>query len=249
MRKRDKAILDDLQRFRVMSRDDIAAIHFTNVKNPVTACNIVLKRLRRDGYVEANTSQQPYNYFLSPNPMKKNSQKIPHFLAIVDAYRQLCKHNKPEQFIVEPKYGKDYMEPDAFMIFNDSPFFVEIQRNVYSKKVMKEKIQRYEAYYYSNQWQSEAWQTVDNKVFPYVLMLTDTRYAIESDEIEVFQVKNIDELMLTVNNNENESKERVNETKVNINTVNKKPSYYQRPKQTPKPPMYKGTSGIRINLS
>lgn len=44
MRKRDLTILNNLQRFRCMTRDDIIALHFNDLKNPVTCANTVLKR-------------------------------------------------------------------------------------------------------------------------------------------------------------------------------------------------------------
>ena len=57
MKNRDKAIIKDLQRFRCMSRDDIIDLHFQGLKKAVTCCNTVMKRLRRDGSVDANVSQ------------------------------------------------------------------------------------------------------------------------------------------------------------------------------------------------
>ena len=178
MRKRDLAILTDLQRFRCLTRDDIIDLHFNGLKNPVTCCNTVLKRLRRDNQIEVNTSQQPYIYFPSPAPIKKDSAKIPHFLKIVEFYKSLLKFQESESFIVEPKYGKGYMEPDAFMIWKRAPFFVEIQRSVYSEKVMNEKFMRYVSYYMSNEWQQEPWQPTGKKIFPKVILITDTRYNL-----------------------------------------------------------------------
>ena len=89
MRNRDKAILNNLKRFRCMSRDDIIDLHFQGLKNAVTCCNTVMKRLRRDGHVDANISQQPYIYFPQSSTLRKTSQKIPHFLGILDVYKQL----------------------------------------------------------------------------------------------------------------------------------------------------------------
>lgn len=89
MKNRDKAILSDLKRFRCMSRDDIIDLHFNGLKNAVTCCNTVMKRLRRDGQVDANITQQPFIYFPQPSTLRKTSQKIPHFLGIVDVYKQL----------------------------------------------------------------------------------------------------------------------------------------------------------------
>jgi hypothetical protein len=195
MKKRDLAILNDLQRFRCLSRDDIIDLHFNNLKQPITGCNTVLKRLLRDGYIEVNTTHQPYTYFPSPTGIKKDSAKIPHFLKIVEFYKGCVQYADPSTFIVEPKFKKGYMEPDAFMIWKRGPFFIEIQRSVYSDKVMKEKISRYEAYYLSNEWQQEPWQPANKKVFPSVVVITDTRYNIESAYIRFIQVQNIDQLV------------------------------------------------------
>lgn len=195
MRKRDLAILKDLERFRCMTRDDIINLHFAGLKNPVTCANTVLKRLRRDGHIEVNTDYQPYIYFLSPSPIKKDSAKIPHFLKIVDFYGDLLKHQAPLSFIVEPKYGKGYMEPDIFMIWKRAPFFVEIQRSVYSHKIMSEKVDRYEAYRLSGEWKNESWQPLERKVFPTVIVLTDTRYNIESPFVKFIQIQNLEQLV------------------------------------------------------
>ncbi|RJR23618.1 hypothetical protein C4578_04050 [Candidatus Microgenomates bacterium] len=197
MRKRDLAILNDLTRFRCLTRDDIVNLHFSGLKNAVTCCNTVLKRLRRDGQIEANTTMQPYIYFLSPSPIKKDSAKIPHFLKIAQFYQQIQKLEDPRTFIVEPKYGKGFMEPDAFMVWKRAPFFVEIQRSVYSERTMNEKVKRYEAYYHSREWEKESWQPRDKKVFPRILVLSDTRYKIEST-LRFFQAQNIEDFIQSV---------------------------------------------------
>jgi hypothetical protein len=195
MNKRDIAILNDLQRFRCLTRNDIIDLHFSNLKQPVTGCNNVLKRLRRDGHIEVSTNFLPFVYFPSPSSMKKDSTKIPHFLKIVEFYKSLLEYEKPRSFVVEPKYGKGYMEPDSFMIWRKSPFFVEIQRSVYSDKVMQEKIKRYEEYYLGNEWQQEPWQPQNKKVFPSVVVITDTRYKIDSPYIKFYQVPHIRQLV------------------------------------------------------
>ncbi|MDM5152498.1 replication-relaxation family protein [Bacillus sp. DX1.1] len=195
MRTRDKAILSDLQKFRCMSRDDIIDLHFGGLKNAVTCCNTVMKRLRRDGYVDANVSQQPYIYFPQPSTVRKTSQKIPHFLGIVDVYKQLIHFEQPKVFNVEPKYRKEHMEPDAFTIWRKAPFFIEVQKSVYSKSVMQEKINRYEYYYASLEWQNESWQPKNSKFFPSILIITDKHYDINSSNLRIFQATSINEFM------------------------------------------------------
>ncbi|MCH5477162.1 replication-relaxation family protein [Bacillus cereus] len=191
MRNRDKAILNNLKRFRCMSRDDIIDLHFQGLKNAVTCCNTVMKRLRRDGHVDANISQQPYIYFPQSSTLRKTSQKIPHFLGIVDVYKQLIYYEKPKLFKVEPKYGKAFMEPDAFTIWRRSPFFIEVQRSVYSKKVMQDKINRYELYFHSQEWHNETWQPKESKYFPSILIITEKYYNISSFSLRIFQASSI----------------------------------------------------------
>lgn len=191
MRNRDKAILNNLKRFRCMSRDDIIDLHFQGLKNAVTCCNTVMKRLRRDGHVDANISQQPYIYFPQSSTLRKTSQKIPHFLGILDVYKQLIYYEKPKLFKVEPKYGKEFMEPDAFTIWRRSPFFIEVQKSVYSKKVMQDKINRYELYFRSQEWHNESWQPKESKYFPSILIITDKYYNISSFSLRIFQASSI----------------------------------------------------------
>ena len=191
MRNRDKAILNNLKRFRCMSRDDIIDLHFQGLKNAVTCCNTVMKRLRRDGHVDANISQQPYIYFPQSSTLRKTSQKIPHFLGILDVYKQLIYYEKPKLFKVEPKYGKAFMEPDAFTIWRRSPFFIEVQRSVYSKKVMQDKINRYELYFHSQEWHNESWQPKEFKYFPSILIITEKYYNISSFSLRIFQASSI----------------------------------------------------------
>ncbi|PEC68250.1 replication-relaxation family protein [Bacillus toyonensis] len=175
-----------------MSRDDIIYLHFQGLKNAITCCNTVMKRLRRDGHVDANVLQHPYIYFPQPSSIKKTSQKIPHFLGIVDIYKQLVHYGNPKLFEVEPKYGKEYMEPDAFTIWRRSPFFIEVQKSVYSKKIMQDKINRYELYFHSQEWHNESWQPKTSKFFPSILIITDKHYDVQSSYFRIFQANSIE---------------------------------------------------------
>ncbi|CAM3816185.1 hypothetical protein GCM10009865_51820 [Aeromicrobium ponti] len=47
----------------------------------------------------------------------------------------------------------------------------------------------------SNEWQQEPWQPQNKKVFPAVIVITDTRYKIESPYIKFYQVPHIDLLV------------------------------------------------------
>ncbi|MBG9863521.1 MULTISPECIES: replication-relaxation family protein [Bacillus cereus group] len=196
MNKRDKAILNDLIRFRVMSRDQIITLHFSHLKNPVSNCNLVLKRLQDRNYIRPYKSFQPYVYAPYDSKIKDNSQKIFHFLSIVDTYIELTKYDTPSNVLIEPKFGqKGTIECDMFCLFRNTPFMIEIQRNQYSDKVMHSKIERYEQFYLSDIWQQFHWQRPNKKIFPIVLMITDTHYQITSEYIKVVQVPNIHSLI------------------------------------------------------
>lgn len=132
MNERDKSILADLERFRCLSRDDIADLYFSHTKQPITQTNLVLKLLRRDGLVKCSTERRKYIYFPAERRIKPDSQKINHFLAIADFYKQLKRINSPRVFEVEPKLGgKGLPEPDIFTIWKGAPWYVEIQRTRY----------------------------------------------------------------------------------------------------------------------
>lgn len=188
---RDKAIIRDLNRFRVMDRDSIAELHFTALKNPVNAANAVLLRLLREGRIQRSQSYQPYVYFGPDVNMKQNSAKIGHFLAILNVYKEISKHGALETFLVEPKYGgKGTVEPDIFVVFRKTAFFIEVQCSIYSEKQMNAKLDRYVSLCESG---------VMSKPFPHVLIISEHRYGIDNEyPFKVFQAQSFTEFMNTL---------------------------------------------------
>src|SRR5690625_2655202 len=75
--ERDRRILEGLRTFRVLGRDELIAIYFQNLKNPITVCNTVMKRVRRDGYVKAwrGTEDNKYLYALSEWNLKRSRSR------------------------------------------------------------------------------------------------------------------------------------------------------------------------------
>lgn len=188
MNTRDKAIIDDLRRFRCLTRDDIAEMHFSHTKHPVTQTNTVLKRLRRDGLIKCSTERIKYVYFPGDSKMKSDSQKMNHFLAIAQFYRDLRAHEQPRIFEVEPKPGpQGFAEPDVFVIWKGAAFFVEVQLTVYTDKIMQQKLDRYEAYYNSGSWQKESWQPQERKIFPTLWITGAGNYNAANRPFRVIQ--------------------------------------------------------------
>lgn len=181
---RDKQIIKALNKFRVMDRDSISQLFFAGLKNPQYAANNVLLRLLRDGEIQRSTAFSPYCYFGPDVHMKQQSQKIGHFLAILNVYKELLKLGDLESFLVEPKYGRKKdgcCEPDIYAYFRQTKFFVEVQKTVYSTAQMDEKLERYVKLYESG---------IIAKPFPHVLILSDQRYAIDGDyPFKVFQAE------------------------------------------------------------
>ncbi|WP_078412193.1 replication-relaxation family protein [Priestia abyssalis] len=189
---RDKSIIKTLTLFRCLSRDQVASLFFQKLKNPITSANYVLKRLRREGYITANIEYTPYVYFPNPSLIKTSSQKIRHYLAIADFYIDICKHEKPSVFLVEPRYGSEFMQPDIFMIWKNQPFFVEIQKSIYSSKVMMEKIGRYVKYYESGEWKKQDWQQPNAACFPVLWIVSKNSYSLSLDKIQTIQTSDVE---------------------------------------------------------
>lgn len=200
MNKRDKLIIDDITRFRALSRDQIMRLYFSDLKKPTSTCNLVLKRLSDRGYIKACKDFRPYVYMAVDSKIKENSQKVLHFLKIVDVFIELKDYDlNLYHLLVEPKIGdKGTVEPDLFCIFKNTPFFIEVQRSIYSEKVMTEKINRYESLYQSNEWKNFEWQKEGKEVFPVIILITDTHYKIDT-HLRILQVPDIHILMQRYN--------------------------------------------------
>ena len=196
--QRDKDIIGFINQFRAVDRDSLVDLFFKELKSPVNACNSVMVRLYRLGLIERTQQYSPTVYLPVDAKIKKNSQKILHFLSILDIYKQMSTYGMPKQVIVEdkPTERKGGIEPDLFCIFKGSPFWIEIQRNQYSEQKMQDKIHLYEEFFFSDEWKALQWQPEDRAaIFPSVILITPIQYAVSSDYFRLIQVASIHELM------------------------------------------------------
>lgn len=207
--KRDKAIIKDLNKFRVMDRDSIAELHFTGLKNPITAANSVLLRLLRDGQIQRSTSFQPFIYFGPESQIKKQSQKIGHFLAILNVYKEMCKIGRLATFQVEPKYGaKGIAEPDIFVMYRNTGFFVEVQKTLYSEKQLNDKLNRYIDLFDSG---------IMAQPFPHILILSEQQYKIGKEyPFKVFQAQSFTEFIRSLKKQQPQPAKVVNQSGIKI---------------------------------
>ncbi|MFL0498703.1 hypothetical protein [Priestia megaterium] len=208
--QRDKDIIAFINQFRAVDRDSLVDLFFKQLKSPVNACNSVMIRLYRLGLVERTQQYSPNVYLPVDAKIKKNSQKILHFLSILDVYKQMCMYSTPKQVIVEdkPTGRKGGIEPDLFCIFKGSPFWIEIQRNQYSEQKMQAKITLYEEFFFSDEWKALYWQPGERSpIFPSVILITPVRYAVNSDHIRIIQVASIYELMEKYKSSSKQTKE------------------------------------------
>ncbi|UKJ83433.1 hypothetical protein H1W83_27855 (plasmid) [Priestia megaterium] len=196
--QRDKDIIGFINQFRAVDRDSLVELFFKQLKSPVNACNSVMIRLYRLGLIERTQQYSPTVYLPVDAKIKKNSQKILHFLSILDVYKQMSTYGMPKQVIVEdkPTVRKGGIEPDLFCIFKGSPFWIEIQRNQYSEQKMQDKIHLYEEFFFSDEWKALQWQPEDRAaIFPSVILITPIQYTVSSDYFRLIQVASIHELM------------------------------------------------------
>ncbi|PGT49732.1 hypothetical protein COD13_29510 [Priestia megaterium] len=196
--QRDKDIIGFINQFRAVDRDSLVELFFKQLKSPINACNSVMVRLYRLGLIERTQQYSPTVYLPVDAKIKKNSQKILHFLSILDIYKQMCSYSMPKSIIVEdkPTRRKGGIEPDLFCIFKGSPFWIEIQRNQYSEQKIQAKINLYEEFFFSDEWKTLQWQPENRAaIFPSVILITPVRYAVSSDCIRIIQVGSIHELM------------------------------------------------------
>ncbi|WP_088105231.1 replication-relaxation family protein [Halalkalibacter urbisdiaboli] len=198
MRKRDRDIIKALEQFRCLSRDQVATLYFGHTKNAVNNANVTLKRLRDRGYIDANVERQPFVYFPKPATIKKTGNKVDHFLKMADVYTELAKHAKPRRFDIEPRYEAE-IRPDVFTIWKGAPFFIEVQNSVYSANVMRKKLDRYQAFYNSDEWHNFDWQPQGKEpIFPYVLIVSDTKYKAEGTDFRVFQARSVEDFVKSI---------------------------------------------------
>ncbi|HHW36133.1 MAG TPA: hypothetical protein GXX18_02345 [Bacillales bacterium] len=196
--QRDRNILYDIRKFRVMDTNSIANLHFDNNKNPASSASNVLLRLTRLKYIRRLRGFSPYLYMLSESKIKQDSNKIPHFLELLHVYKEIRSIEEPRIFQVEPRY--EMVRPDIFTIFMRTPFYIEVQRSIYSDDEMTKKLDRYEKLFESGIVNEETWQPKGKTpVFPYILIITDSRYNIKNDyPFKVFQAGSITEFMNSV---------------------------------------------------
>lgn len=190
MNQRDTDIIIGLKKFRLLDRDQLIQLYFSDLNQSQVTCNRVMKRLCDRSLVEVDRTQRPYTYFPSPRTIKKDSTKIPHFKAITNFYIDICKYSIPTTFEVEYKVGdKGSIEPDIFMVWRGTPFFVEIQREQYPVNRMEAKFKRYKDYYNCHLWKEEM------KYFPFIWMITQRAYRIKFDPLKVYQSKNVEDFV------------------------------------------------------
>lgn len=197
MKKRDKEIIEALERFKCLSRDQIAQLFFKHTKKPHTNANFVLKRLRRDGYITANADKSFHQYIYFPNPpeIKKNSQKVDHYLLIAQIYIDMMKYDKVKQYDIEPIV--DDFIPDAFARWKGSRWFVEAQNSLYTSKQLEQKLQKYVEWYKSEEWMYTQFVNDMKPIFPHVLIVGKTNKKLDTSQypFRVAQVESIDAFM------------------------------------------------------
>jgi len=141
--QRDKDIIAFINQFRAVDRDSLVGLFFKQLKSPVNACNSVMVRLYRLALIERTQQYSPTVYLPVDAKIKKNSQKILHFLSILDVYKQMYTYSTPKQVIVEdkPTGRKGGIEPDCFVFLKVPLFGLKFNEiNIRSRKCKRKSI-------------------------------------------------------------------------------------------------------------
>lgn len=157
MRQRDLDIIKSLEKFKCLERNQIAELHFSKNANPIVNTNRVLRRLRNDGYIQANTNRafQQYVYFLNPSSMKIDSKKIDHYLMIAQGYIDLNKTSTVSRYDIEPKIDNAKFIPDGYCEWMGKKWFLEYQNSLYTTNQLINKLDKYVDYYNKGYWHDE----------------------------------------------------------------------------------------------
>jgi hypothetical protein len=192
MKKRDLEIIISLEKFKCLTRDQIAALHFSKNARPHISANQVLKRLRRDNYITANTDRsfQQYIYFNNPSPIKIDSQKINHHLLINQTIIDMLAYSPINSFTLETKLPDTDLIPDINVKgWLGKDWFIECQNSLYTVKQLYSKIDKYKDYYDKGYWNDER-----------VIIIGKINLKFDSNDypFKIMQIKEIDELKETI---------------------------------------------------
>lgn len=158
MKKRDLDILNSLEKFKCLTTSQIAALHFSKNAYPIVSANKVLKRLRLNNYITANTDRSfhEYIYFINPPPIKTDSQKIDHYLLINQTVIDMTKYSPISEFQIETAISGANIIPDIQINgWLDNDWFIECQNSVYTTKQLYNKLDKYKDYHNKGYWNNE----------------------------------------------------------------------------------------------
>lgn len=147
MRNRDRRILEGLAKFRYMDRDILVRLYFRELKQPVTGCNTVMKRLRRDGYVVGREwigarGGRSLVYALSEKGFGSGGGGIEHCLEVARFYCDVVEAGGELEWFETERRLRSGAVVDVWMKWRKTVFYVEIQRSVVSEREMKRKVER-----------------------------------------------------------------------------------------------------------
>jgi hypothetical protein len=158
MRKRDFEILKSLEKFKCLTTSQIAALHFSNNANPKITANRVLKRLRLNQVITANTDRafQEYIYFPSNSTIKKDSQKLDHYLLMNQTIIDMLIYSSIQEYHFETTIPDADFIPDIYVkgwLSND--WFIECQNSLYTTKQLYSKLDKYKKFHEKGYWNNE----------------------------------------------------------------------------------------------
>ena len=149
-RSRDARVLDSVEQFRYMKTDQVAALHFTSIKDSdqrQKKASIRLKRLFDRGFL--TRMRVPGESFIYAERGRSYTAKTSHYLALVDVWLALLK-SKPNgaNLYCEIEKKTDNVVTDMVIEYTNQftkevrEYYIEVELD--SSADVREKISKYE---------------------------------------------------------------------------------------------------------
>jgi hypothetical protein len=139
--------------FPLSSRDQLLKWFYDGDTKKANLVNAKLLKLVERGKLKVNRDRRPYVYFAPDTKVKKQSNKLDHYLAAVDFYiwfANSCREYRneiPKVLAFEHNFGKGKAKPDIVLKWLNKVYFVEVQRTIIPQRRMDKKLKLYEEVY------------------------------------------------------------------------------------------------------
>ena len=142
---------------------------------------------------KTNIKRQPVCFnLLDPDQLALLNYALsrPNFSGYIKRLIQRDKEGGYNQLTTQVITEVDSSDEDKELMLSMIQINSEVQRTAYSAKVFKQKMDRYEAYFYGEEWHKENWQPKNNKpVYPRVWVIGEGKYNVKGRPFKLFHTR------------------------------------------------------------